>query len=40
MGVVYQARQLGLDRIVALKMVLTGIQTGPKDLARCALRPR
>jgi serine/threonine protein kinase len=34
MGVVYQARQLGLDRIVALKMILTGIQTDPKDLAR------
>jgi hypothetical protein len=34
MGVVYQARQLGLDRTVALKMVLTGIHTGPKDLAR------
>ncbi len=34
MGVVYQARQLGLHRIVALKMVLTGIHTGPKDLAR------
>ena len=34
MGVVYQARQLGLHRTVALKMVLTGIHTGPKDLAR------
>src|SRR5262245_25013688 len=34
MGVVYQARQLGLDRTVALKMVLTGIHTGPKELAR------
>src|SRR5262249_2660166 len=29
MGVVYQARQLGLDRTVALKMVLTGLHTGP-----------
>lgn len=34
MGVVYQARQIGLDRIVALKMVLTGCQAGPKELAR------
>src|SRR4051812_10870490 len=34
MGVVYQARQLGLDRIVALKMILTGAQAVPKDLAR------
>ncbi len=34
MGVVYQARQLGLHRTVALKMVLTGIDTVPKDLVR------
>jgi len=34
MGVVYQARQLGLGRTVALKMVLTGFQAGPKELAR------
>jgi serine/threonine protein kinase len=34
MGVVYQARQLGLNRTVALKMVLSGIHTGPNDLAR------
>ncbi len=34
MGVVYRARQLGLWRAVALKMVLTGIHAGPKDLAR------
>src|SRR3954466_1802048 len=34
MGVVYRARQLGLDRTVALKMILTGLQAGPKDLAR------
>jgi serine/threonine protein kinase len=34
MGVVYHARQLGLQRTVALKMVLNGTQAGPKDLAR------
>jgi serine/threonine protein kinase len=34
MGVVYRARQLALDRTVALKMILTGAQAGPKDLAR------
>jgi hypothetical protein len=34
MGVVYQARQLGLQRTVALKMILTGAHTGPRDLAR------
>jgi eukaryotic-like serine/threonine-protein kinase len=34
MGVVYRARQLGLDRTVALKMISTGFQAGPKDLAR------
>jgi serine/threonine protein kinase len=34
MGVVYQARQLGLRRTVALKMVLAGIKGGAKDLAR------
>ncbi len=34
MGVVYQAWQLGLQRTVALKMVLTGIQADPNDLAR------
>jgi serine/threonine protein kinase len=34
MGVVYRARQLALQRTVALKMVLTGSQAGPKDLAR------
>src|SRR5262245_9092722 len=34
MGVVYRARQIALDRIVALKMVLKGSQAGPKELAR------
>jgi serine/threonine protein kinase len=34
MGVVYGARQLGLDRTVALKMVSTGSPSSPKDLAR------
>jgi serine/threonine protein kinase len=34
MGVVYKARQLGLQRTVALKMVRSGVHTGPKELAR------
>ncbi|HKB41341.1 MAG TPA: protein kinase [Gemmataceae bacterium] len=34
MGVVYRARQLALDRTVALKMILSGSQAGPKELAR------
>jgi serine/threonine protein kinase len=34
MGVVYRARQLGLKRTVALKMVLTGYHAEPKNLAR------
>jgi serine/threonine-protein kinase len=34
MGVVYQARQVKLDRLVALKMVLAGAHAGEQELAR------
>jgi putative methionine-R-sulfoxide reductase with GAF domain len=34
MGVVYQARQIGLNRMVAVKMILAGVHAGPHELAR------
>jgi WD40 repeat protein len=34
MSVVYRARQLGLGRVVALKMIRLGAQAGPDELAR------
>jgi serine/threonine-protein kinase len=34
MGVVYQARQVKLNRLVALKMILTGAQATPEELRR------
>jgi hypothetical protein len=34
MGVVYKARHVGLNRLVALKMVLAGGHAGPEELAR------
>src|SRR5262249_31310431 len=34
MGVVYQARQTALKRLVALKMILSGDRASPQELAR------
>jgi WD40 repeat protein/serine/threonine protein kinase len=34
MGVVYKARQVHLNRLVALKMILSGAHAGPVELAR------
>jgi serine/threonine protein kinase len=34
MGVVYKARQVKADRIVALKMILSGEAAGSEELAR------
>jgi tetratricopeptide (TPR) repeat protein len=34
MGVVYKARQKGLKRLVALKMIRSGAHAGPEELAR------
>src|SRR4051794_30207204 len=34
MGVVYKARHIGLNRVVALKMILTGVHAGEQEQIR------
>jgi serine/threonine protein kinase len=40
MGVVYKARQVGVDRLVALKMIRTGAQVGDDQLQRFMVEAR
>jgi hypothetical protein len=40
MGVVYKARQVGVDRLVALKMLRTGAQAGDEELQRFLVEAR